>query len=110
MTSNSQSSPASAAPGWTPGQVGLLASVCLVLGLVGGYFLPAGTAASSAHLPGVANAPHPMPTIEQMKALADAKAVPLLEKLKTAPNDAALLVQLGDIYNSMHQFQEAPVF
>jgi len=110
MANDSVSMAASAAPGWTPGQVGLLASVCLVLGLAGGYFLPAGRAANPAHRPAVASAPsapHPLPTMEQMKALADAKAAPLLEKLKTTPNDAGLLAQLGAIYNSMHQFQEA---
>lgn len=110
MASNSESSAASAAQGWTPGQVGFLAAVCLILGLVGGYFLPVGKAANSAHPPAVAsapNAPHPMPTMEQMKALADAKAAPLLEKLKTTPNDAGLLAQAGAIYNSMHQFKEA---
>lgn len=110
MASNSESSASPTAPGWTPGQVILLAAVCLILGLVGGYFLPAGKAANSAHPPAVAsapNAPHPLPTMEQMKAVADAKAAPLLEKLKTTPNDAGLLAQLGAIYNSMHQFKEA---
>jgi cytochrome c-type biogenesis protein CcmH/NrfG len=110
MASNSESSAASAATGWTPGQVGFLTAVCLILGLAGGYFLPAGKAANSAHPPALASAPkapHPMPTMEQMKALADANAAPLLEKLKTTPNDAALLAQVGAIYNSMHQFKEA---
>jgi cytochrome c-type biogenesis protein CcmH/NrfG len=111
MANDSVSTTASGGePGWTPGQVSLLAAVCLVLGLAGGYFLPAGKAANPAHPPAVAsaaNAPHPLPTMEQMKALADAKAAPLLEKLKTTPNDAGLLAQLGAIYNSMHQFKEA---
>jgi cytochrome c-type biogenesis protein CcmH/NrfG len=110
MARNSQSSASTSAPGWTPVQVALLASICLIFGLIAGYYIPAGKAASSPHPPVVANAPnppHPMPTIEQMKALGDAKAAPLLEKLTTAPNDAALLVELGEIYNSMHQFQEA---
>src|SRR5208283_440775 len=113
MASNSASSTASPAPGWTPGQVSLLGAFCLVLGLVGGYFLPAGKAANSARPAAVAsvpNAPHPLPTMEQMKALADAKAAPLLEKLKTTPNDAGLLAQLGTIYNSMHQFQEGALY
>ena len=110
MATNKESPAASAAPGWTPGQVSLLAAVCLVLGLAGGYFLPAGKAANSPRPPTVAsapNAPHPMPTMEQMKAVADAKAAPLLEKLKTTPNDPGLLAQVGSIYNSMHQFKEA---
>ena len=110
MADNSESSATSAAPGWTPRQVGLLAAVCLVLGLAGGYFLPAGKAANATHAPAAAtapNAPHPLPTMEQMKALADAKAAPLLEKLKTTPNDATLLAQLGAIYSANHQFKEA---
>ena len=110
MTNDSASSATSPAPGWTAGQVSLLATVCLVLGLVGGYFLPAGKAANSVRPPAVAgapNAPHPMPTVQQMKALADAKAAPLLEKLKTTPDDAGLLAQVGAIYNAMHQFKEA---
>jgi cytochrome c-type biogenesis protein CcmH/NrfG len=110
MANDSVSTASSAAPGWTPGQVALLAAVCLVLGLIGGHFLPAGKAANAAHPPAIAsnpNAPHPLPTMEQMKAVADAKAAPLLEKLKTTPNDAGLLAQLGSIYNSMHQFKEA---
>ncbi len=110
MASKSRPPATPSAPGWTPAQVGFLASVCLVLGLIGGYFLPAGKAASSAHPPAVTsapNTPHPLPTMEQMKALADAKTAPLLEKLKSTPNDAALLAQLGAVYNSMHQFQEA---
>lgn len=110
MGNDSVSTAASAAPGWTPGQVGLLAAVCLVLGLAGGYFLPAGKAGNAAHAPAVAtapSAPHPLPTMEQMKALADAKAAPLLEKLKTTPNDAGLLAQLGAIYSANHQFKEA---
>jgi len=110
MANDSVSRGSSAAPGWTPGQVGLLATLCLALGLVGGYALPAGKAANSVHPPAVASAPnalHPLPTMEQMKAMADAKAAPLLEKLQTTPNDANLLAQLGSIYNAMHQFKEA---
>jgi cytochrome c-type biogenesis protein CcmH/NrfG len=45
--------------------------------------------------------------MEQMKAMADAKAAPLLEKLKTTPNDAGLLAQAGSIYSANHQFKEA---
>jgi cytochrome c-type biogenesis protein CcmH/NrfG len=109
MTSNPEASASSSAPGWTPGQVIVLAAVCLVVGLVGGYFLPVGKAANAAH-PGAAGtltSPHPIPTMEQMKSLADANAAPLIEKLKTTPNDAGLLAQLGSIYSSNHQFKEA---
>ena len=101
------------APGWTPGQVALLATVCLVLGLIGGYMLLGGRSASTTRLagvPGTAIAPKPQPTREQMKALADAKAAPLLDKLRSTPNDANLLAQVGSLYNAMHQFKEASAY
>ena len=110
MASNSESSVSSPPAGWTPGQVGLLAAVCVVLGLVGGYFLPVGKPANPARPVGAASAPkapHPIPTMEQMRALADANAAPLLEKLKATPNDPALLAQLASIYSANHQFKAA---
>jgi cytochrome c-type biogenesis protein CcmH/NrfG len=94
-----------------------MAAFCLVSGLAIGYLmrgsqlavLPAQTAASGAPLAvGAASKPagHP-PTLGQMKQMADKQAAPLLEKLKSNPNDSALLVQLGAIYHSTHQFQQA---
>jgi cytochrome c-type biogenesis protein CcmH/NrfG len=48
-----------------------------------------------------------MPSLDQMKQMADKKAAPLLEKLKTDPNNSDLLFQLGNIYKATHQFKEA---
>lgn len=48
-----------------------------------------------------------MPSLEQMKQMADKKAAPLLEKLKTDPANSDLLFQVGNIYRSTHQFKEA---
>jgi cytochrome c-type biogenesis protein CcmH/NrfG len=48
-----------------------------------------------------------MPTLEQMKQMGDVQAGPLLEKLKTDPNNAGLLVQVARIYESVHQFKDA---
>ena len=48
-----------------------------------------------------------MPSLEEMKRMADKKAEPLLEKLKSDPNNSDLLVEIGKIYNSTHQFKEA---
>lgn len=48
-----------------------------------------------------------MPSLEEMKSMADKKAAPLLEKLKTEPNNPDLLSQVGLIYKSTHQFNEA---
>ena len=110
MANNAESLASPPSPGWTAAQVGLLAGVCLLLGMVGGYFLPTGRAARSAPRAPVANAPnapHPVATMQQMKALADVQAAPLLEKLKANPNDAGLIAQIGAIYNANHQFKEA---
>ena len=57
MARNSQSSASTSAPGWTPVQVALLASICLIFGLIAGYYIPAGKAASSPLLRATANAP-----------------------------------------------------
>jgi cytochrome c-type biogenesis protein CcmH/NrfG len=48
-----------------------------------------------------------MPSLEQMKQMADAKAAALLEKLKTDPNNTDLLAKVGDLYQASHQFKEA---
>jgi cytochrome c-type biogenesis protein CcmH/NrfG len=46
-------------------------------------------------------------TMEQMKAMADRRAAPLLEKLQANPTDAAALSQLGALYSSAHQFPQS---
>ncbi|MGA2538865.1 MAG: tetratricopeptide repeat protein [Terracidiphilus sp.] len=51
-----------------------------------------------------------MPTLEEMKQMADKQAAPLLEKLKTDPNNSAVLVEVGAIYHSTHQFKEAAAY
>jgi cytochrome c-type biogenesis protein CcmH/NrfG len=51
-----------------------------------------------------------MPSLQEMKQMADKQAAPLLEKLKTDPNNGALLVQVGGIYHSTHQFAEAVAY
>jgi len=48
-----------------------------------------------------------MPSLDQMKKMADTKAAPLLEKLKTDPTNSDLLKQVGNIYQATHQFKEA---
>ena len=67
---------------------------------------PAGNAAAaSPHAGGMAGG-H-MPTMEQMRQMAATQAAPLLEKLKSDPNNAGVLMQVGAIYYTMHQFKEA---
>jgi len=100
---------------WQAKQVYAMAAVCLVVGLAIGYLfrgsqspaqpVPAATVAQPAAMAGAMGGQ--MPSLEQMKQMADMKAAPLLEKLKSDPNNKDLLAQVGKIYNSTHQFKEA---
>jgi hypothetical protein len=64
--------------------------------------------APSPHAGGMAGGQ--VPTMEQMKQIANRQTGPLLEKLKSDPNNLALLVQLGGIYQVTHQFNEAAIY
>jgi len=112
------------APAWKPAQTYTLAVICLVIGLAIGYFLrgsasPTETAAATA-APQAAAAMQPtqdphagmprqqrMPSLDDMKRMADQQAAPLLAKLKTDRNNADLLNQIGVIYRTTHQFKTA---
>jgi cytochrome c-type biogenesis protein CcmH/NrfG len=50
------------------------------------------------------------PSLDEMKQMADAKAAPLLARLKKDPNNTALLDQVGAIYHSTHQFNQAAAY
>jgi cytochrome c-type biogenesis protein CcmH/NrfG len=102
---------------WKPAQTYTLAVICLVIGLAIGYFLrgsasPA-TAAAAPEASTQAQDPHAgmvqqhMPSLDEMKKMADTKAAPLLAKLKTDPNNADVLNQLGMMYRATHQFKTA---
>jgi len=92
-----------------------MAVICLVVGLAIGYFFrgsqsPAAPVQPAAHahpsLPAGAMGGH-TPSLEEMKQMADKKAAPLLEKLKSDPNNSDLLIQAGNLYKATHQFKEA---
>ncbi len=92
---------------WTGARATTLAVVCLLAGVAGGWFLRAGqspAAAESSTAPAVA-APADGPS--RMKALADSQAAPLLEQLKTAPTDPALLANIGNVYYDAQQYPTA---
>src|SRR5271167_2818909 len=97
---------------WQAKQVYAMAAICLVVGLAIGYLFrgsqspaaePAASALSSAP-PGMGGK---MPSLDQMQQMADKKAAPLLEKLKSDPTNSDLLKQVGNIYQATHQFKEA---
>jgi len=97
-------------------QVYVLTAICLCVGLVIGYFFLGTIGRSKASRnPSVGNnlqAPamaggHPKLTLEQMKQMADVQASTLLEKSKSDPKNAALLIQIAGIYQASHQFKDA---
>ena len=61
-------------------------------------------------LPGGAMGHGHVPTLEEMKQMADMQAAPLLDKLKSDPKNSAVLAQLGALYHTSHQFKEAAVY
>jgi cytochrome c-type biogenesis protein CcmH/NrfG len=100
---------------WQAKQVYAMAAVCLLVGLAIGYLFRGSQ--SPAPLIPEAGGTQPaattgamgrhMPSLEQMKQMADKKAEPLLAKLKSDPNNSGLLLQVGNIYKATHQFKDA---
>lgn len=70
--------------------------------------LAAKAASTSPHAGGMAGGR--MPTMAEMEQMADKQAAPLLEKLKSDPNNSALLIQVGAIYHTTHQFKQAAAY
>ncbi len=107
---------------WQAKQVYAMAVISLVVGLALGYLFrgsqslapPAQPVAAAAQptaaAGGMGAAADKMPTLDQMKAMADKKAEPLLEKLKTDPKNSDTLIQVAKIYRSTHQFKQAAVY
>lgn len=106
---------------WTSTQAYLMAVICLVVGTAVGY-LVRGSKTPTVETPtaAVATAPQPpadamhagnggsqMPTPEQLKAMADQQAAPLLAKLKANPKDTDTLAQVGNLYYDAQQFNVA---
>lgn len=112
---NETSAPGSGGSAWQAKHVYAMAALCLLLGLVIGYLFRG----SQSLAPQVAEAREEtpaavpggmsgkIPSLEDMKGMADKKAAPLLEKLKGDPNNSDLLIQVGNIYKATHQFKDA---
>ena len=105
------------ASGWTATQAYILSVICLVVGVAVGYLArgsayqpgPAPAQAASAAAPqgAMANSTTAQPTPEQLRQMADAQAQPLLAQLKTDPNNATLLYQIGNLYYDAQQYPDA---
>ncbi|HEV2470709.1 MAG TPA: tetratricopeptide repeat protein [Candidatus Sulfotelmatobacter sp.] len=112
MSENRQLSHSGSA--WQPWQAYVMAVICLLIGVVVGYLVRGSAPVSSATAPQPVAAPaapagdtQQMPSLDDMKRMADKQAEPLLEKLKTDPRNPDLLNQVGNIYRMTHQFQLA---
>lgn len=99
--------------GWKPLHVYIMATLSLLVGVAVGYLVRG--SAPSADAPSVkvgltaasaSNAPQ-MPSLDDMKRVADQQVEPLLAQLKTDPNNPDLLNHIGNIYRMTHQFQTA---
>jgi tetratricopeptide (TPR) repeat protein len=105
---------------WTQKQVYTMSAICVVLGLLFGYFfrgtesssakatMPAAASQASSDMPPQAQpGAQNMPSMEDMKRMADKAAEPLLAQLKADPKNADLLTKVGKTYENAHQFKEA---
>jgi cytochrome c-type biogenesis protein CcmH/NrfG len=112
QTTQSQSTTNPASAGlWTGRQAYLLAAFCLLLGVALGYLFrgsaSVGTAqASSSATTQQGSVPQQQPDPNAQAMLAQA-AAPLLEGVKTNPNDFDSLVKLGNLYYDGQQFPSA---
>lgn len=100
---------------WAAWQVYVMAGICLVVGVLVGYLVrgsapvPAVTEARQAasRSPMRPQAQPQMPSLEDMKRMADKQVEPLLAKLKNDPMNSDLYNQVGNVYRLTHQFQPA---
>ncbi len=99
---------------WTSVQAYVLAVICLLVGIAGGWFIrgsqsPATTSAEASAAPaaGDATGAAQSPTPAQLQKMADTQAGPSIEQLKTDPNNAGLLENVGNIYYDAQQYPTA---
>ena len=104
---------------WQTKQVYAMAAISLVVGLAIGYLFRGSQSPAPQPVAVTSQPPSPhagmgdagqMPSLEQMKQMADNKATPLLEKLKADPTNVDLLIKVGTLYQATHQFKEAAVY
>lgn len=99
-----------------------VAVICLLMGMVIGYLIPETSSSTSASVPvaapasalplqravpGVQPGSVHVPTMDEMRRMADQQARPLLEQLKSDSKNVSVLAQLGAIYHKTHQFSQA---
>jgi cytochrome c-type biogenesis protein CcmH/NrfG len=96
---------------WTSLQAYTLAVICLLVGIAGGWLFrgtqspePPAKGAPATVPTGIGAGMNSQPTPEQMRAMGNAQATPLLEKLQSDPNNAELLASIGNAYYDTQQY------
>ena len=101
---------------WTPKSAVLLWIAALAVGIGAGWLLhfPKSAAAATPSVPSSASTPAPVnqpaspdQLAAQMKAAADQRATPLLEQLKSNPENPDLLASVGNLYYDAQQYTTA---
>lgn len=105
------------APGsWTPTQAYVMAGICLLIGVALGYLfrgsepgsaLTAQPAQTALAAPNSVTSQQQMPSPEDLKRMADTQVAPLVEKLKSDPNNPELLASIGNYYYDAQQYPTA---
>lgn len=108
------------AKNWSAKQVYIMSAVCVLVGLAFGYLVrgtgpvvqtadntAAAMHASAPEMPSQGAAQQQMPSLDDMKRMADKKVEPLVAQLKDDPKNVKLLVDIANAYKSAHQFAQA---
>ena len=114
--------------GWTSTQAYVVAVVCLLIGIAGGYLIygssgkmatgpgtnpqPSASAGAgpSQMPPASAAAPPGQMTPQELQQALAQQVPPLLERLKSDPKNAKLLADIGNMYFDAHQYNEASTY
>ena len=100
---------------WTNKQALILMTLCLLVGITGGWFLrsgqtPASTSAKPVEPASPATNAQPAaqaPDPARLKQMADLQAAPLLSKLNADPNNPDLMISVGNVYYDAQQYPVA---
>ena len=101
---------------WTVKQAIVLAAICLMAGIAGGWSIRAMQAPAATGPANVSTVPAPAataaneaqaPNPARLKEMADTQAAPLLDKLNADPNNSDLLTSIGNVYYDAQQYQTA---
>jgi tetratricopeptide (TPR) repeat protein len=105
---------------WSSKQALLLVTLCLAVGITGGWLIrglqgtsssniapPRAASLSAASTTSPANPAAPTPSPARLKEMADTQAAPLLAKLAASPNNPDTLAEIANLYYDAQQYSVA---